>query len=448
MSADDEMTIDERFKYLRKMKERYVEAGRKERGHLLDEMEAVTGLHRKSLIRLISGNLKRKLRRRQRGRTYGPEVDDALRVIAESMDFICAERLTPNLTWLAKCLAAHGELTTSPQLLEQLERISVSTVERILARIRQDVRRLPRKGPRPANRATRDIPMRRIPWDEQEPGHFEADLVHHCGPSASGEYVSTVQLVDVATGWSERVAVLGRSYLVMKDAFERILARLPFPILEIHPDNGSEFFNHHMLRFWNEAIPGVQLSRSRPYHKKDNRFVEQKNSSLVRNYLGHDRLDSVAQTAAVNHLYNRMWMYYNFFQPVMRLTEKRWPQKDGKASRVRRRYDQARTPFDRLCATNAISHEQRKQLEALRDQINPRRLCREIHDLIDYTFSLPGAEPGTTEHVRLTLMSHGHSDQDLLSLIGTNMEQSPKTLKRKERTSPVTLSFDRTTAVR
>ena len=448
MSADDEMTIDERLKYLRKMKKRYVDAGRKERGHLLNEMEAITGLHRKSLIRLINGNLKRKPRRRQRGRTYGPEVDDALRVIAESMDFICAERLTPNLTWLAKCLAAHGELTASPQLLEQLERISVSTVERILARIRQDVRRLPRKGPTSANRVTRDIPMRRIPWDEKEPGHFEADLVHHCGPSASGEYVSTVQLVDVATGWSERVAVLGRSYLVMKDAFQRILARLPFPILEIHPDNGSEFFNHHMLRFWNEAIPGVQLSRSRPYHKKDNRFVEQKNSSLVRNYLGHDRLDSVTQTSAVNHLYNMMWMYYNFFQPVMRLTEKTWPQNDGKASRVRRRYDQARTPFDRLCATNAISHDQKEQLQAFRDQVNPRQLHREIHDLIDNIFSMPGAKPGSTENVRLTLISHACTAHDQLSLIGANMELESKTLKRKERTSPVTLSFDRTMAVR
>lgn len=448
MSADDEMTIDERFKYLRRMKKRYVDAGRKERGHLLDEMEAVTGLHRKSLIRLINGNLKRKPRRRQRGRTYGPEVDDALRVIAESLDFICAERLTPNLTWLAKCLAAHDELTASPQLLEQLERISVSTVERILARVRQDVRRLPGKGPRPANRATRDIPMRRIPWDEQEPGHFEADLVHHCGPSASGEYVSTVQLVDVATGWSERVAVLGRSYLVMRDAFQRILARLPFPILEIHPDNGSEFFNHHMLRFWNEAIPGVRLSRSRPYHKRDNRFVEQKNSSLVRSYLGHDRLDSVTQTSAVNHLYNVMWMYYNFFQPVMRLTEKTWPQKDGEASRVRRRYDQARTPFDRLCATSAISHEQKEQLQAFRDQVNPRQLCREIHDLIDYIFSLPGAVPGTTEKVRLTLTSDPCTGQDLLSRIGANMDQESKRLTPKERTRPVALSFDRTIPVR
>jgi hypothetical protein len=152
MSAEDQMTIDERFKYLRKMKKRYVDASRERRGRLLNEMEGITGLHRKSLIRLINGNLKRRPRRRQRGRTYGPEVGDALRVIAESMDYICAERLTPNLTLLAECLAAHGELTASPQLLEQLERVSVSTVERILARIRQDVPRLPRRGPRLAKR--------------------------------------------------------------------------------------------------------------------------------------------------------------------------------------------------------------------------------------------------------------------------------------------------------
>jgi len=234
----------------------------------------------------------------------------------------------------------------------------------------------------------------------------------------------------------------------MKNAFQQILARLPFPILEIHPDNGSEFFNHHMLRFWNEAIPGVQLSRSRPYHKRDNRFVEQKNSSLVRGYLGHDRLDSVTQTVAVNRLYNMMWIYYNFFQPVMRLTEKRWPQKDEEASRVKRRYDQARTPFDRLCATDAISQEQKEQLQAFRDQVNPRQLRREIHDLIDYIFSLPGAVPGTIESVRRTLTSHVGTGQDQLSLISAYMEQKPKTLERKERTSPVTLSFDRTIPVR
>ncbi len=129
-------------------------------------------------------------------------------------------------------------------------------------------------------------------------------------------------MVDVATGWTEQVATLGRSYRVMEDGFRRILARLPFQVLEIHPDNGSEFLNAHLVRFWKEMVKGVTLSRSRPFHKNDNRFVEQKNSTLVRAYLGLARFDTAAQTNAINQLYEKMWLYYNFFQPVMRLREK------------------------------------------------------------------------------------------------------------------------------
>ena len=441
MSITDRMTIDERRKYLRMMQKRYFQADRKERGRLLDEMEAVTELHRKSLIRLIRSNLERRPRRRQRGRTYGSEVDDALRVIAESTDYICAERLTPNLSWLAKHLAAHGELEASPKLLEQLERISVSTVERILARIRQDEPRLPRKRPRPTNSLLRAVPTRRIPWHEQEPGHFEVDLVHHCGPSASGEYTCTIQMVDVATAWSERVAILGRSYLVVEDGFNRILTHLPFPVREVHPDNGSEFFNHHMLRFWDGLEPEIQLSRSRPYHKNDNRFVEQKNSTLVRAYLGYERLDTVAQTLAVNQLYNLMWLYYNFFQPVMRLAEKTWLPVEGQPPQLKRRHDDARTPFDRLCETESIPPEQQKQLETLRDQTNPRQLRQEIYDLIDYISSLPGAVPGITENVRLTLMTGARSQQTDDRLPHPALAGSTKN-PGKEGARPVTLSFD------
>jgi hypothetical protein len=208
MSTEDEMTIDEERKYLRKMKQRYIQANRRERGRLLDEMEAITGKHRKSLIRLLNNSLTRKTRCRQRGKTYGPEVDDALRVIAESLDYICAERLTPHLVWMATHLASHGEMETSPELLEQLVQVSISTVKRRLKRVRQDQCTLPRrKGPRRVNKLLKGIPMIRIPWDEQEPGHFEVDMVHHCGPVAAGDYVCSLQIVDVATGWSERAAV-------------------------------------------------------------------------------------------------------------------------------------------------------------------------------------------------------------------------------------------------
>jgi hypothetical protein len=245
--------------------------------------------------------------------------------------------------------------------------------------------------------------MKRIPWDEQQPGHFEVDLVHHCGPSSSGHYVHTLQMIDVATGWSERAAVLGRSQLVMEDAFQRILKRLPFAVLEIHPDNGSEFFNHHLLRFWKDTVKGVYLSRSRPFHKNDNRFVEQKNSTLVRAYLGDQRLDSVIQTLVLNELYDKMWLYYNIFQPVMRLTKKTIITTEGQAHRVRRSYGPAQTPLQRLCATKAISDEQRQRLQLLRDQTNPRQLRREIYDLLDRLFSLPGAAANKTESALETL---------------------------------------------
>lgn len=417
MSDEEKMTIDEKRKYLRRRQKQYHRAGRSEKGRLLDEMEEVTELHRKYLIELLKGDLERKPRRKQRGRTYGPEVDDALRVIYESFDYICAERLTPNLVWMAQHLARHGELEISDAVIQKLGCISISTVGRILNRIRQDTPRLPRKKPGRSRKWLHDIPMTRIPWDTATPGHFEVDLVHHCGPTASGEYMSTLQIIDVATGWSERVAVLGRSYLVMEHAFKTILRRLPFPVREFHPDNGSEFLNHHMLCFWSELVQGVQLSRSRPYHKNDNRYVEQKNSTLVRAFLGHDRFDSVAQTLATNRLYEMMWIYYNLFQPVMHLKEKQVIRQEGHPTRLLRRYDDARTPFDRLCAANCLLPEHRTSLEALRDQINPRLLRQHIYDALDVIFSLPCAPPGKTQDVRQTLLPHHCSDNGQLSLL-------------------------------
>jgi hypothetical protein len=405
MPSEEKMPIHERYGYLRRAQKQYLRSARRERSQLLDHMEQITGLHRKTLIRHMNSKIERRPRGRQRGRTYGPRVDDALRVISESLDHICAERLTSQLAPMARHLSAHGELQVSPELLQKLECISVSTVRRRLSKFAHLQQwQLPRRQrPRQSNPLTRDVPMKRIPWNEQVPGHFEVDLVHHCGPSSSGQYVHTMQMIDVATGWSERAAVLGRSQLVMEDAFVHILTRLPFKVLEIHPDNGSEFFNRHLLRLWKDVVKGVQISRSRPFHKNDNRFVEQKNATLVRAYLGDRRLDTVRQTRLLNQLYDKMWLYYNFFQPVLRLTEKTVLSAPGQTYRVRRRYAPAQTPFQRLCATDALSETRRQRLHDLRDQTNPRRLRSEIYQLLDQIFSLPGADPNTTQNVLLTL---------------------------------------------
>jgi hypothetical protein len=275
---------------------------------------------------------------------------------------------------MAKHLAGFGSLVLTAEVESQLTTISCATVERMLRKNRARKERLPRTGPHRANQVTKGVPMGRIPWDTKEPGHFETDLVHHGGESAAGEYGHTLQLIDVATGWSERVMLLGRSYQAMAAAFTQVLERLPFAVKELHPDNGTEFFNFHLVRFWKERVTGVKLSRSRPYQKNDNRNVEQKNDTLVRHYFGKLRLDTAEQIAVGNALYERMWLYYNLFQPVMHLREK-----TVEGDKVRRKWDEAQTPSQRLLATGVLSPEQQERLQALYEQTNPLQLRKEIY---------------------------------------------------------------------
>lgn len=402
---NQEMTIQERHKYLKVMQKRYRKADKPEKATLLDEMEAITDMHRKSLIRSMNRKLERRKRKRERGVSYGIELEDAIRVISESYDYICPERIVPNIISMAKQLERHGELKITPALERQLSTISISTYRRKLKRFKQDEPKLPRKKPARSNRIARQIPIQRIAWDESEPGHFEIDLVHHSGPEASGQYVHTLQMIDVTTGWSERVAVLGRSKLVMKDGFQRIFFRLPFKVKEFHCDNGSEFINDALYSFWKDAVPDAAISRSRRYRKNDNRFVEQKNSSLVRAYFGNDRYNTVSATNLLNQIYDKMWFYYNFFQPVMRLAEKQELIQNDKR-RIKRVYDTPQTPYQRLKASCILSdcHNVVTYFDALIASTNPRSLRKEIYELRNELFRSPSKEPYLTEDVRLTLL--------------------------------------------
>ncbi len=386
MPSDDKMSVDERRKYLKLVAPRYAKAGRADRSALLTEMTAVTGLHRKSLVRLLQApSLERVARRPRLGRRrYGPEVADVVRVVWESLDYVCAERLTPGLLPTAQQLARWEELALTPAVEAQLAAISRATVQRLLQRFQQDTPKLPRRRPQPPNRLLREVPMERLSWATPVPGSFETDLVHHCGLVTAGEYIHTLQLVDIATGWSERVAVLGRSQAAMVAGFRRVQTRLPFPITHLHPDNGSEFFNHHLIRYFGEEVTGLRLSRSRPYRKNDNRFVEQKNSTLVRAYVGYERLDSGKQCAALNALYDQLWVYYNLFQPVLHLVGKEVV--DGK---LRRRWDQAQTPYQRLLASRILSAEQEARLLALYAGTNPRQLRKAIYQAVEWLWQRP-----------------------------------------------------------
>lgn len=389
MAKWEKMTIEEHYKLIGNVQAKYLQAGRREKGQILDMLVEATGLERKYLITLLNGQgPNRKERKQQRGRKYGAKVDDAIRIIGSTLDWICAERLTPGLVEMALHLARHGEMIVDDELLELLGAISIPTVRRTVNRVRQDEYRLPqRKGKRRYRNSVADqIVMRVIPWDIAIPGHFEVDLVHHAGPDVRGECVYTVQFIDVKTGWSERIAVLGRGYSRMREAFAKFLAQCPIPVLEIHSDNGPEFMNAHLQRFFADKFHGATFSRSRPWQKNDNRFVEQKNSTLVRAYLGRESFTTQEQADLLNELYDLMRVYYNFFQPVLRQIERSVHYNAQHAPVLRRKHDTARTPLNRLTESDVLDQKTRVWLRCTYVQTNPRTLRHEIQQLLDALF--------------------------------------------------------------
>jgi transposase InsO family protein len=402
MATVETMSIEERYKYLRLMQPRYRQADRETKRRLLDEMEAFTGLHRKSLIRRLKGQLTREARTREREVSYGPEVDAAVVVIWEALDYACAERLQPSLLSTGELLAQHAELQWSPSLAAQLAKISISSVQRHLPPAPVTHRR--RKPQAPKNRHQRAIPAYCIARDIADPGHLEMDLVHHCGAATTGEYVYTLQLVDVATGWSACRAILGRSNVVMRDALAYMLPRLPFPVRELHPDNGSEFLNAHVLRFLEQDYPEITPSRSRAGRPNDNRLVEEKNGSVVRYYLGDQRFDTVMQTRFLNTIYAKIELFHNLILPVMKQVAKEWmPPTAERHGYMKRQHDTARPPLERLCELLGPESAQCQTLREQRAHINPLELSRTIHADLDHLFAYPNAVSGQVENVFETL---------------------------------------------
>jgi len=392
---------------------------------LLDEIVAYTGMHRKSVIRRLNESLERRPRRGERGPEYGPEFDTTLRVIWKSTDYVCPERLTPNLLTTAELLETHHELTLTQSLREQFAKVSISTVRRHLPNTPLAHRR--RKKHPPQNQYQQQIPTRRIPRDTVMPGHFEVDLVHHCGPSTAGEYVYTLQIIDVATGWSGRRAILGRSYVAVADALEASFARLPFPVLELHVDNGSEFLNAHLMSFLQQEHPEIKLSRSRPATPNDNRLVEQKNYTLVRDYLGDRRFDTVTQTRYRNTLYEQMDNFYNFIQPVMRQINKQWvPASATRAGYLKRIHDVARPPVERLCQAPCLELHQQRALREHQASINPLKLRNKIYRDRDHLFDYPNAQPDTVEDVYQTLANPDRFPQPQAPLQAVDTVDKPQ----------------------
>ncbi len=351
--------------YVEALWERYRRASRREKGQMLDEFTQVTGYHRKAAIRLLRRDPRPPSRRRGRRRQYGLEVAAALQVVWGATDRVCSRRLHPFLGELVPVMERQGHLVVAAIIRDQLLRMSPSTIDRLLRPMRQRGGRRPFSTTKPGSLLKGAIPIRTFAeWDEGCPGFLEVDLVAHCGESTEGFYLTTLSTVDVTTGWVECQGVWGKGQDRVSSAVHHIAQRLPFPLRGLDTDNGSEFINQHLYAYCQRH--GITFTRSRPYKKNDSAHVEQKNWSVVRRLVGYDRYTSKMALGQLNDLYRVLRLYMNFFQPVMKLVQKR-----RHGAKVHKVYDTARTPYRRLLESDVLGPEQREALARLYCTLNP-----------------------------------------------------------------------------
>ena len=371
-----------RWEYLCRIWPVYREAGREERGRLLDEVCRVTGYHRKYAVRRLNGPPpeSRPPRRRLRGSSYSKAVDQGLRLVWEASNYPWSVRLKALLPlwlpWLKK------RLSISSRLESQLLRISPRQMDRRLKPYKVRAKRRLYGKTKPGTLLKHHIPIKAERWEVNQPGYTEIDLVSHSGDRADGEFIHTLTVTDIHTGWTESQAVMGKSQAFVVAALEQVRRRLPFELRGIDSDNGSEFINHHLHGYCQTL--GIEFTRGRPYKKDDNAHVEQKNWTHVRRLVGYLRYDSPRALAALNDLYaGELRHLQNLFLPSVKLMEKA-----RVGSRLRRRYDSPQTPLDRLLACPGRKPARLIALRALRARLDPFKLSavverrlRSIHAL-------------------------------------------------------------------
>ncbi|MGC8731049.1 MAG: integrase catalytic domain-containing protein [Halothiobacillaceae bacterium] len=380
-----------RNQYLEALRKAYERAaGREAKGRLLDEAEERTGLNRKVLIRKLRAPAagRKPGRRAKRKATYDGAVAVALVKIWELFDYPCGQRLAPVLKRELHRLRKLGEVLCSDEVAAKLARISWRTIDRLLRHEKQ-VRYLTVHR----NPAVHPLLYERIPvktaaeWDTSEVGNLQIDYVPHCGSSAAGHFLHTLSTVDIATLWWEGQAIAGRSQQATREGLDAIRVRLPFPIRELHPDNDSGMINDLMWRYCQDA--GIRMSRSRPYQKNDNAWVEQKNWTHVRKVVGYRRLTTDAQREILNTLYPVLALYKNFFQPAIKLKAKLRVR-----GKIHRMYGPAETPYERLLASGQLDNSTAARLKQLYESVNPAELHRRIEALRGELFRLvEGTEP-------------------------------------------------------
>lgn len=364
--------------YLSQLQARYRRASKKEKSRILEEFVKTTGYHRKHATAVLNGRRERVRGpiRRPRRALYGAEEADALALLADLFDDICSKRLRAAIDVELPRLYQAGVLRISSTCYENLLRVSPATMDRLRTRYR------PRQGQRrgftkPGTLLKQRVPVRTwADWTEDRPGFCEIDLVDHSGGQITRghEHAWTLCFTDVKSGWTECVAVRNKAQVHVFAAIQRARERLPFPLLGLDSDTGSEFINNQLYRYCLKEK--ITFTRGRAGRKNDNAYVEQKNWSVVRRAVGYWRYDSPGQLELLDLLYARLHLYVNFFLPVVKLQEKlRF------GSKVKRIYDDPQTPYARLLANPSVSAEDKAELQEAYGYLDLIELRRGIDEV-------------------------------------------------------------------
>lgn len=374
------MNIEARKQYMETLRERYLKAGKKEKGEILNEYCGNTGQDRKYAIKKFRYKVKLKETRKKRKEVYDGQVKAALTAIWKIFDYSCGQRLKTLIRDETEKLRKQREITCSDEVLKKLLAMGSATIDRKL-RHEKSVLLLNKKNKAKNPLLTHQIPVKTSSeFDRKAAGHTQVDFVEHCGSSANGQYVNSMSFVDVYSDWWEGEAVMGKGQEGAFIAVKLIRERAPFPLLSIHPDNQNSLINIHFLRYTQKE--NIEFTRSRPYKKNDNCFVEQKNWTHIRKLTGYLRYDTKEELNILNNLYrNELRLYKNFFQPVIKVKEK--IRMNGK---IHKKYDEAKTPYKRLMESGQVSVETKRELTEIYLNLNPAELKRTIDKKLDLLY--------------------------------------------------------------
>jgi len=377
------MDVRARRQYLETLIDRYCRSRKRSKGAILNEICRNTGQNRKYVIRKLARLARGEARKRRTRRAfYGQETRSALGMLWEIFERPCGQRLRPLIRTELERLRRLGELRISNVTAAKLLRISSATIDRLLRpkKAEEKTRKRYRRGH--PGLISQMIPLRMGEWKNVRVGQVDMDLVIHCGASLEGEYGHSLSTVDVYSGWWEGEIVMGRSQFRIFNALKEIGSRSPFSWISLHCDNDNAFINAMLYQYAQEKHIG--MSRSRPYHKNDNAQIEQKNYTHVRRPLGYLRYDTEPELTIIRDLYrHEMRLMKNFFQPVMKLVSK---QRVG--GRVKRIYDEPKTPYQRLMESGQLRKEKAEELRKIYLSLNPAELKRSIDRKLNALFDL------------------------------------------------------------